>query len=152
MTIANDYLSALDYEIKKMQTEIDSLRKTKIMYNASLKEKILGRISINEMVSDVHQNAIKHGWWEEVRSFGELIALCHSELSEALEDLRNGKEITAVWQDEKGKPCGIPTELADVVIRVMDICGYYDIDLEHVLKEKHDYNITRPYKHGGKVI
>ena len=57
MTIANDYLSALDYEIKKMQTEIDSLRKTKIMYNASLKEKILGRISINEMVSDVHQNA-----------------------------------------------------------------------------------------------
>ena len=38
----------------------------------------------NELRDEVHENAVKHGWWDEERSFGEIIALCHSELSEAL--------------------------------------------------------------------
>ena len=40
---------------------------------------------INEFAQEVHSNAVNHGWWEDDRSFGEIIALCHSELSEALE-------------------------------------------------------------------
>jgi NTP pyrophosphatase (non-canonical NTP hydrolase) len=81
----------------------------------------------------------------------ELIALCHSELSEALEDYRNGRRIDAIYY-ENDKPSGIPIELADVVIRVFDICGAFNIDLQRAINIKHEYNLKRPYKHGGKVI
>lgn len=124
---------------------------------------------INELVKQVHENAANHGWWEQERSFGELIALCHSELSEALEEYRNGhpvnKDIGLPIKYYSGggynatlptkcctKPEGIAIELADTVIRIMDICGKYGIDLEAAILEKHEYNKTRPYKHGGKVI
>lgn len=50
------------------------------------------------------------------------------------------------------KPEGIPSELADIVIRVSDICGRYGIDLEAAIKEKMEYNKNRPYKHGGKKL
>lgn len=110
-------------------------------------------MNINKITAAVHENAIDHGWWDgEERTFGELIALVHSEASEALEEYRNGSDTATTYCDERGKPCGIPTELADIVIRVMDMCGHYGIDLEAAILEKHEYNKTRPYKHGGKVI
>lgn len=106
---------------------------------------------INKLVKEAHENAVKKGWWDEDKSFGELIALCHSELSEALEDYRNNNQMTEIWF-EGDKPCGIPTELADTVIRIFDICGQYDIDLEAAIIQKMNYNKTRLVKHGGKRI
>lgn len=106
-------------------------------------------MNIEELQKDIHENAKAHGWWDEERTFGELIALCHSELSEALEEYRNGRDMTEGYLN-KGKPEGIPVELADVVIRIMDMCEHYGIDLESAILEKHRYNLTRPYKHGGK--
>lgn len=106
---------------------------------------------INELVKVAHDNAVAKGWWQEDHGFGEIIALIHSEASEALEDYRNGHGMTEIYY-EGNKPCGIPTELADVVIRIFNVCGRYGIDLESAIIEKMTYNATRPYKHGGKVI
>ena len=128
-------------------------------------------MNIKAIQEAVHENAKAHGWWDgEERTFGELIALCHSELSEALEEYRNnvpekdlhrskyakyysgGGYVASDVTECSKKPEGIPIELADVVIRIMDMCEHYGIDLEAAILEKHKYNQTRPYKHGGKVI
>ena len=109
-------------------------------------------MGINEMVELAYGNAKTKGWHDDDRTFGELIALCHSELSEALEEHRNGKLCTETYTGEKMKPEGIPIELADVLIRIADMCGKYDIDLEQAVKTKMEYNRTRPHRHGGKVI
>jgi NTP pyrophosphatase (non-canonical NTP hydrolase) len=71
----------------------------------------------------------------------------HSEISEVLEDFRKNIPINEIYYEDK-KPCGIPVEFADLLIRVFDTCGKYGIDLENALKIKMEYNKTRPYKHG----
>lgn len=109
-------------------------------------------MNIKLLQKDVHDNAKAHGWWDEERPFGELLALVHSEVSEALEDYRNGLPLNENHYEPNGKPCGVPSELADVVIRVMDMCERYGIDLEKAILEKHEFNKSRPYKHGGKKI
>ena len=106
-------------------------------------------MKINQLANEIHENAKAHGWWDEERSFGEIIALCHSELSEALEAYRNGEEFE--W-DNNGKPDGIAVEMVDCVIRIFDYLSKEGIDIERILIKKHLYNETRPYRHGGKKI
>lgn len=194
-------------------------------------------MTINELAKEVHKNAVKHGWWDEERSEAEVIALIHSEWSEALEEARAGRPLVykdyiepfgdvyrIAPNDERycsynGKPNGIAVELIDGVIRIFDWIGkcniittkedgsdtlidtmYNDLNVELVpddlseliaylhrctaealrgnlieanfimsaaaiamswvkmqgldplalLLEKHEYNKTRPYKHGKK--
>lgn len=204
-------------------------------------------MKLNKFAQAVHANAVKHGWWDEARSFGEIISLCHSELSEALEEFRNGMPMAycenpecEIKPEDKGpnvcgrvcgfrcgtaKPEGIAVELADCIIRVLDymgkegfnvdallreapkavmcdvpvrvyaaslgdriarwhlllslayacwcnsagthaaalrmalcICEIVEwaeeagVDMEMVLDTKHEYNKTRPYRHGGKAL
>lgn len=103
---------------------------------------------LNQWAAEINANAKEHGWWDEPRSFGEIIALCHSELSEALEADRKGEAM--VWYQKDGKPDGIAVEMIDCMIRILDWCGEMGLDVDEIMNEKHDYNKTRPYKHGKR--
>lgn len=102
-------------------------------------------MSNNDLAKSIHENAVAHGWWDEKRNFGEVIALCHSELSEALEAKRSGEP--DVWLNGE-KPDGAHVELIDCVIRIFDYLASEGADIDAILKQKMDYNIGRPYKHG----
>lgn len=199
-------------------------------------------MNLNEFAREVHANACAHGWWDEERDTAEIIALIHSEWSEALEEYRAGRPM--VWHEcmDEGqapedrpvvceqctdcyyygkeckhrgkKPEGIAVELIDGCIRILDFAAhekvslkfenieelfpnfptqitalhYYTssvmnyvgsngklkapnripellgemidnvfkyirtqgLDPEKIMLEKHEYNKTRPYRHGGK--
>lgn len=105
--------------------------------------------TISEWQKEVHALAIEKGWYEgEKRGVPELLCLIHSEISEALECYRKGENRL---YHVNGKPEGFPVEVADAVIRILDMCGYLGIDLEFMIENKHEYNKSRPYRHGGKI-
>lgn len=112
---------------------------------------------MRELQAEIHKLAVDNGWWEgaELRIVPEKLALIHSEISEALEEYRNGIALDSVYfqlpDDPKSKPEGFGVELADTVIRIMDLCGYLGIDLDQLVQLKHEYNKSRPYRHGGKL-
>ena len=111
-------------------------------------------MNLTQLTAAIHGNAKARGWHDEgpkTDRFPTLLCLVHSEVSEALEDYRTGCGMTDTSSTSRGKPCGIPSELADIIIRVLDICGLYGIDIESAVRAKMAYNATRPHRHGGKV-
>ena len=131
-------------------------------------------MTLNEYRDKIHENAVAHGWWDEERSFGDIVALCHSELSEALEEYRSGRpmewkecgmrndvcarakcglyDVGCVYDFMGNKPEGIAVEMADCLIRILDWCGKEGVDIDRIVQEKMAYNETREYRHGGKKL
>lgn len=123
-------------------------------------------MEINELVTQAHTHSLNKGFWDDYSAnlatandtsrnaiwaafIGQKLALIHSEVSEALEEIREGNHKPTHQAGEK--PEGLPSELADIVIRVADLCGALGIDLEDTIEEKLAYNAqSRGHKHGKK--
>lgn len=87
---------------------------------------------------EIHKNAVKHGWWDKERPIPELLCLIHSEVSEALEAYRNNNS------EEMAE------ELADIIIRVLDMAEGLKINITNEIIRKHEINKSREYRHGNK--
>jgi NTP pyrophosphatase (non-canonical NTP hydrolase) len=112
------------------------------------------------LVEECHQASATAGWWgawdsqteafpaevSEVRQrtrtglllVCQKLALIHSEVSEALEGARKGKQ-----DDHLPHRPGVEVELADAVIRICDLAGAMGLDLGGAVAEKMAYNAQR---------
>lgn len=128
---------------------------------------------MEKLIKESHQMAKGKGFWDEERNKPEMLMLIVSEVSEALEALRKNHQcnpfkaaelyksiedgrldpgLMEYWKKEfesNIKSC-FEDELADVAIRLFDLCGGLNVDLEKHIKMKMKYNSLRPYKHGKK--
>ena len=98
-------------------------------------------MTIKELMKMAHELAISKGWWDDdiERTFGDFCALLHSEVSEAYEDYRANRGLAEIYYEGE-KPCGIPIEFADLMIRIADNAAAFGIDLHatdpsHVFKD-----------------
>lgn len=127
---------------------------------------------MNELALKIHENAVKHGFYDDKREIGTLLMLCVSELSEALEADRKGynanmralktREKDFANFSEENKMAifkedfeyyikdSLEDELADAIIRILDLCGYLEIDIEEHIRLKMKYNEMRENKHGKR--
>lgn len=93
--------------------------------------------TLTAMTREVLEWCQSKGWYDKPVSFGEAMALLHSEVSEALEAWRiwgtdDGTAGSAInpGGDPGAKPEGVGSEFADILIRLLDDCGRFDVDLE----------------------
>ena len=104
----------------------------------------------NNMIEEVLDWAISKGWGPDPTvTFGDECALLHSEISEALEAYRSWK-FEDMTEASGGKPEGVASEFADVLIRLLHYSGRHGIDLFAEYRRKMDYNQKRPWRHGGR--
>jgi NTP pyrophosphatase (non-canonical NTP hydrolase) len=109
--------------------------------------------TLNDYAFEVHQANQK--WWHDIntgkrinRNFGELIALCHSELSEALEGHRKNLQ-----DDKLPHRKMVEVELADCIIRILDIAAGFDMDIHGAYAEKMIYNANREdHRHENRKL
>lgn len=84
---------------------------------------------------------------------GNRLMLIVSEAVEAHEEIRKGLPVNMTYYDLDNapkKPEGVPSEIADIVIRCFDFAGSNGFNLGAIIQEKLAYNSTRPHMHGKK--
>ena len=120
---------------------------------------------LRQMAANVEYVNRENGWYEDERTFGDDVALLHSEVSEALDAYRDhgfadateqlhewGSQPDPDYAPYRPKPEGVGSELADVLIRLLDTAKRRGIDLAAEYRRKMQYNRTRGYRHGGKRL
>ncbi len=119
---------------------------------------------INKLATEIHENNKKKGFHQSESNVGELLCLIHSEVSEALEAYRTRNHSTRspsiqILESDNVNFCEMfecyikntfEDEMADIIIRVLDLCALRDIDIEGHIMAKIRYNENREYKHGNK--
>lgn len=110
--------------------------------------------SIDMLAKYCHASSVIPGWWDNPRNPGELIALMHSELSEALEGIRKDAQ-----DDHLPEFKSVEVELADALIRIFDYAGAAELRLGEAFIAKLAYNAQRAdhkrenrAKPGGKAF
>lgn len=97
---------------------------------------------INKLAESIHFLAREKGFWaneHEVSFPAQRIALMHSELSEALESVRDGDYAHA------------EVEFADTIIRILDAAYAWGMDMDRAIENKMKVNEGRPHMHGRKM-
>ncbi len=108
-------------------------------------------VGFHAVAEEAKRLAESKGWKVNRHSTENLsskIALMHSELSEALESLREGNPPSKHIPDYSG----MEEEFADVIIRIMHVAEEMHFCLPEAILAKMEFNETREYKHGGKSI
>ena len=107
---------------------------------------ILTEYGLDALAAVLHETAIEKGFWDGTISYdkvGNKLALVHSEVTEVLEAIRKNKGEAEITK-----------EFADILIRTLDLyagaakAGYTRLSLDQALREKIEFNKTRPEKHG----
>jgi NTP pyrophosphatase (non-canonical NTP hydrolase) len=126
----------------------------------------MAEMPLHDLAKEIARINRANGWYNVDRSVSDELMLIVGEVAEAHEEDRKGRGpgdhyyrgpaggLSMLSRDEDGlnKPEGIPSEMADILIRVLDFCWRYNIDIDDVVAEKLAFNATRGERHGGKRI
>lgn len=143
------------------EQKAQSLPSASLVQNGLLAEVPAG---LNDLANSIHKNNIEKGFYEKEKNIGEMLCLIHSEVSEALEADRKDKyalrpiafaeknygedDFVEAYKDwVKGS---FEEEMADIIIRVLDLCAFKGIDIVGHIKAKMRYNLQRDKYHGKK--
>ena len=114
----------------------------------TLREENKRGMTLTELQHRCYAQAQAKGWTEQTIPIPEMLVLIHSEASEGLESYRNHEPLS--WTSEAGKPEGLASEFADILIRIGHYAELLQIDLDYEVERKLRYNLTREHRHGGK--
>lgn len=104
-------------------------------------------LKLNEFAKDVRRNSEAHGFSSINEDPLQITAWMYKEVMELFDEFLSYTRPKETRYGADGKPEGVPSEIADIVLICMIMAEQYGIDLEAAIIEKHEFNKTRPYLH-----